>query len=151
MVGCVFCRIVDGTESAYVVDEDAGTMAFLDLNPIAPGHTLVVPKVHTDDLWSVDAETAAAIMRATHRVARLMQSVLALDGLNLLHATRAAAFQSVFHLHVHVVPRWDTDTLSEPPWPQPPGDPEQLADIASRLRAGSGRTNPTGPARGAGD
>ncbi len=74
-----------------------------------------------------------------------MRPVLAPGGLNLLHATRAAAFQSVFHLHVHVVPRWETDALPEPPWPQPPGDPEQLASIAARLRAGLHHHSEAGP------
>jgi histidine triad (HIT) family protein len=111
-------------------------MAFLDLNPIAPGHTLVIPKAHADDLWSADAETAVAVMRSAHRVARRLRTALEPDGLNLLHATGAAAFQSVFHLHIHVVPRWAMDSLVEPPWLQPPGDPGELAAIASHIRSG---------------
>jgi histidine triad (HIT) family protein len=132
---CVFCAIAAGRAPAQVVDEDADTMAFLDIAPFTPGHTLVIPKRHTDDFWSVDAGTAAAVMRTAHRVADRMRAALDPDGLNLLQATRAVAFQTVFHLHVHVIPRWVGDTMSMPDWPKPAATPDELAAMARRLGA----------------
>lgn len=136
MGDCVFCDIIAGRAWSHLVDEDDGTVAFLDINPLTPGHTLVVPRAHVIDLWAADATTAVALMRAAHRIAQVMGAVLGAEGFNLLHATRAVAFQSVFHAHLHVVPRWSTDGITEPPWPQPPGDPAELAALAARLRAG---------------
>jgi histidine triad (HIT) family protein len=139
MGACVFCDIVSGHARSYLIDGDAHSVAFLDANPMTPGHTLVLPRSHIQDLWSADEKTASALMTMAYRVARLLHATLEPDGLNLLHATGAAAFQSVFHLHLHVVPRWTTDGLPPPPWPQPPGDPRRLAAIASRLRAARDR------------
>lgn len=130
---CVFCAIVAGTSPAHVIDEDDLTLTFLDIAPFTPGHSLVIPKVHTDDFWSVDADTAAAVARAAHRVADRMRTALEPDGLNLLQATRAIAFQTVFHLHVHVIPRWADDTMSMPPWPKPRAEQNELAAMAQRL------------------
>lgn len=134
MRSCPFCAIVDGDAPAHVVDEDAGTLAFLDIAPFTKGHTLVIPKQHTDDLWSADVDTAAALMRTAHRVAARMREVFAPDGVNLLQATRAIAFQTVFHLHVHVIPRYAGDGVSVPPWPKPAADRSVLTDLAAQLR-----------------
>lgn len=132
---CVFCAIVGGEAPAHVVDEDDGTLTFLDIAPVTPGHSLVIPKSHTDDFWSVDADTAAAVMRTAHRVADRMRRTIEPDGLNLLHATRAVGFQTVFHLHVHVIPRWAGDALPMPDWPQTYAADDELAAMAHRLRS----------------
>ena len=134
MSDCIFCSIVAGDAPAHVVDEDDETLAFLDIAPFTSGHTLVIPKQHTDDFWSVDADTAAAVMRTAHRVADRMQNALEPDGLNLLQATRAVGFQTVFHLHVHVIPRWAGDTMVTPDWPKPMASSDDLAATAARLR-----------------
>jgi len=130
---CVFCAIVAGEAPAHLIDEDEFTLAFLDIAPLTPGHTLVVPKRHTDDLWSVDADTAAAVMRTAHRVAERLRVALEPDGLNLLQCTREVAFQTVFHLHVHVIPRAVGDTMRLPDWPQPAATSDELATMAARL------------------
>jgi histidine triad (HIT) family protein len=130
---CVFCAIVAGDAPAHVIDDDDLTLTFLDIAPLTPGHSLVIPKVHTDDFWSVDADTAVAVMRTARRVADRLRVVLEPDGLNLLQATRAAGFQTVFHLHLHVIPRWTDDTMTLPDWPQPPAPPAELAAMAHRL------------------
>ena len=135
MSDCIFCAIVAGDAPAHVVDEDDHTLAFLDIAPLTPGHTLIIPKQHTDDFWSVDADTAAAVTRTAHRVADRVRTVLEPEGLNLLQATRTVGFQTVFHLHLHVIPRWADDTMSLPDWPQPLAAPEELAAMARRLRA----------------
>jgi histidine triad (HIT) family protein len=134
-MGCVFCGIVQGTEPAEVIDEDEATVSFLDIAPFTRGHTLVIPRAHTEDLWSADEETAAAVMRSAHRVAALLQDRLRPDGLNLLQATRQIAFQTVFHLHVHVIPRYRDDTVAVPAWPKDLRSREELAEVAACIRA----------------
>jgi histidine triad (HIT) family protein len=131
---CVFCDIVAGNAPAEVVDEDEVTMSFLDIAPFTHGHVLVVPRLHTDDLWSVDEDTAAAVMRAAHRVAGRVRERLRPDGLNLLQATRQVAFQTVFHLHVHVIPRYVDDGVTVPAWPKAPRSRDELAAVGARLR-----------------
>jgi histidine triad (HIT) family protein len=130
---CVFCGIVAGTVAAHTVDEDDLTVAFLDINPAAEGHTLVVPKRHVDDLLGADEDTAAAVMRTATRVARLLDERLAPDGLTLFQANRSAGWQDVFHLHLHLVPRWAGDRLVRP-WTSSPGRARDLAATAARLR-----------------
>ena len=133
-MACVFCGIVQGTEPAEVIDQDAHTVSFLDIAPFTRGHTLVIPRAHTEDLWSSDEDTAAAVMRSAHRVAALLRDRLQPDGLNLLQATREIAFQTVFHLHVHVIPRYRDDTIAVPAWPKEPRSREELAEVAAHIR-----------------
>ncbi len=133
MRGCIFCSIVAGEAPAHVVHEDEHTLAFLDIAPFAPGHTLVIPKIHTEDFWSADEETVTTVMRSAHRVADRLRSALEPEGMNLLQATRAVAFQTVFHLHLHVIPRWSHDTMVPPPWPKPMAAPADLAEMADRI------------------
>lgn len=102
---CVFCAIVAGRSPAKVVHETADTLAFLDINPITAGHTLVIPKRHATDLHDIAPDDLAATARSAKEVAALLADRLGCDGINLLHATGAAAWQTVFHLHIHVLPR----------------------------------------------
>ena len=131
---CVFCEIVGGRIPATVVHEDDRTLAFLDIAPAAEGHTLVIPKQHADDLLSVVPEDLTAIGGTTQVVARLLDERLEPDGLTLFQANRAAGWQDVFHLHVHVVPRWEGDALRLP-WTSSPASPERMAAVAARLSA----------------
>lgn len=133
MHGCIFCSIVAGEAPAHVIHEDDHTLAFLDIAPFSPGHSLVIPKAHTDDFWSVDEDTAATVMRSAHRVADRLRRALEPEGMNLLQATRSVAFQTVFHLHVHVIPRWSTDTMGPPPWPKPVAPASELSAMAGRI------------------
>lgn len=135
MESCPFCEIVAGDAPAHVVDGDDATVAFLDHAPFTPGHTLVVPRTHHRDLWDVDADTFGAVMRTAYRVAQRVREVLAPDGMNLLQSTGLAAFQTVFHLHVQVIPRWDDDRMSIPDWPKEHADGRALDAMADRLRA----------------
>ncbi|MEM9563596.1 MAG: HIT family protein [Actinomycetota bacterium] len=106
---CIFCAIVAGQAPARVVNEDEHTMAFLDINPITEGHTLVIPKAHAVDLHDITPDDLAATARSAKTVAGLLTERLGSDGVNLLHATGVAAWQTVFHLHIHVLPRVDGD------------------------------------------
>jgi histidine triad (HIT) family protein len=108
---CIFCAIVSGDAPAHRVYEDDRTLAFLDIAPATRGHTLVVPKEHADDVWSISEESAQAVAVTTVRVARLLRDRLAVTAANVMQANGAAAWQEVFHLHVHIVPRYPGDHL----------------------------------------
>lgn len=109
---CVFCRIVAGAAPATKVYEDETLCAFLDIRPIARGHTMVIPKQHAAGLPDLDPELGAAMFRAAHRIALAMRrGGLAADGANLVLNDGRAAFQTVGHVHLHVIPRRDGDRI----------------------------------------
>jgi histidine triad (HIT) family protein len=131
---CIFCEIVEDQAPARRLIEDERTLAFLDINPATTGHALVVPKAHADDLLDIPVEDLTAVTVTAQRLARASMTALEADGVNLLQATRAAAFQTVFHMHVHVIPRYAEDGIRLP-WIPTPGDPERIDETADRLRA----------------
>jgi histidine triad (HIT) family protein len=133
MADCIFCAIVDGDAPAQRLVEDEQTLAFLDINPATTGHALVIPKRHARDLLDIPAGDLAAVGRTAQRVAHAAMTALDADGINLLQATGAAAFQTVFHVHVHVIPRYAGDGI-QPPWIPTPGDTARIGEIAQRLR-----------------
>jgi histidine triad (HIT) family protein len=106
----------------------------MDINPATPGHALVIPRAHSADLMEIDPEDLAATSLAAQRLAKRMEAVLEPDGFNILNACRAAAWQTVFHFHIHVIPRYEDDPL-ELPWIPRGADEDQLEEIANRLRA----------------
>ena len=109
-MGCVFCKIVAGTAPASTPYADGTTVAFLDINPITPGHLLVVPRVHAESLAELDAETGAQLWRVAQRLAAaLRRSSIRADGVMMFLADGAAAGQEVWHVHLHVIPRWKGD------------------------------------------
>lgn len=111
---CVFCAVADGRAPARMVYEDDHTVAFLDINPIVDGHTLVIPRRHTVNLLDTSDEDLAHTMVTAARIGHLLSERLGCDGVNLLNASGAAAWQDVFHLHLHVLPRFDGDDLPMP-------------------------------------
>lgn len=112
-MACVFCEIVAGSSPAIRIHEDDDYLAILDIRPFTPGHTLVVPKAHTVDVTDTPAETLAGIMALGQRIALAARaSGLGATGTNLAINDGKSAFQSVFHIHLHVVPRRDGDKLS---------------------------------------
>jgi histidine triad (HIT) family protein len=130
---CPFCAIVRGEASAWLVDEDEATMAFLDLGQATAGHTLVVPRRHASDLGGLSEDEAAAVMRSVHRVAARLRDTLRPDGLTVVQSNGAAAGQEVLHFHVHVVPRYRGDGLVAP-WPSSGAAPAaQLAEVHRRI------------------
>ena len=130
---CIFCAIIEGKAPAEVIYEDEAVVAFLDINPANDGHTLIVPRQHVQDIFDIGEETAAAVMRAVVRVAQAIKAALQPDGVNLMQASGRAAFQSVFHFHIHIVPRWWGDDLRLP-WHPRPGDPVAIRAVAARIR-----------------
>ena len=130
---CLFCGIVDGSIPSQTVDSDERTVAFLDVSPATPGHALVVPRKHSADLLEIEPDDLTATVLASQRLARRMEEVLDADGINLINACGAAAWQTVFHFHIHVVPRYVDDPLKLP-WIPKEGDQDEIARIAERLR-----------------
>jgi histidine triad (HIT) family protein len=133
---CLFCGIIAGEVPAQVVDSDEHTVAFMDINPATAGHALVVPRRHASDLMDVSDDDLEHTMRAARRLARRMDTALQPDGFNILNACGRAAWQTVFHYHVHVVPRYEDDPL-ELPWIPREGDPDEIAALAERIRSAS--------------
>jgi histidine triad (HIT) family protein len=127
---CIFCGIVDGDLPSYDLYEGERVLSFLDVNPVAEGHALVIPKAHRERLTDLDAETTAAVFNAARAVAAAMETALEPDGYNLFQTNGAAAGQEVFHSHVHVVPRNEGDDVS---FGFEPGDLDD--DEAESLRA----------------
>jgi histidine triad (HIT) family protein len=115
--GCVFCAIIGGQAPAEVVFEDEETLAFMDINPANPGHTLVIPKRHVRNIYELGEETAAAVMKTVVSVARAIKRALHPDGMNLVQSNERAGGQEIFHFHIHVIPRWYGDglRLARPP------------------------------------
>jgi histidine triad (HIT) family protein len=134
---CLFCKIIAGGFPAQIVDSDDHTVAFMDINPATRGHALVVPREHSADLIEVSDADLANTFLAARRLVRRMEEVLAPAGYNLLNSCRAAAWQTIFHFHVHVIPRYEGDPLKLP-WLPSAGDENELAEIAQRLRGGDG-------------
>jgi histidine triad (HIT) family protein len=137
VAGCIFCSIIDGSAPSETVYADEHAVAFMDINPAGEGHTLVVPRAHSKDLWEIPDEDARNVMAAAVRVAAAIRTALKPDGVNIMHATGVAAFQSVFHFHLHVVPRWLGDPIRLPFVPRP-GDRSAITSIAQRIRTAAG-------------
>jgi histidine triad (HIT) family protein len=131
---CVFCKIVAGELPATIVAQDERTIAFMDINPATRGHALVIPREHADDLLEIGDEDLAACALAARRLAARMKERLGADGVNLINSCGKAAWQTVAHFHVHVVPRYVGDPL-ELPWVPAPGDADEIAAAAELLRA----------------
>ncbi len=127
---CVFCRIVAGELPAQVVDEDEHTIAFMDINPWTRGHAVVVPRSHSKNLYEIPQEDLERTMLAAKRLALRMKERLGCDGVNLLNSCEPAAWQTVFHFHIHVIPRYEDDPLRLPGRPQEVTR-EELAAVAA--------------------
>jgi histidine triad (HIT) family protein len=134
MSDCIFCKIVSGELPSTRVDEDERTVAFMDVNPATRGHVLVVPREHTTDLLSIGDEDLAACTAMARRIAGRQRERLHADGVNLLNSCGAAGWQTVFHFHVHVIPRYDDDPLRLP-WTPAPGDGDEIAAAARELQS----------------
>jgi histidine triad (HIT) family protein len=130
---CIFCRIVAGELPSHRVEEDERTVTFMDISPATAGHALVVPRAHAADLLELEPEDLTAAALAAQRQARRVMDRLAADGVNLINSCRAAAWQTVFHFHIHVIPRYADDPLRLP-WTPHEGDLDAIAAIAAQLR-----------------
>ncbi len=130
---CLFCKIIAGELPSQIVDEDERTVSFMDISPATRGHALVVPRRHAANLLEVDSEDLSATVIAAQRLARRAVERLGADGVNLLNSCGPLAWQTVFHLHFHVIPRYEGDPLRLP-WVPTQGDPDEIAAAAEQLR-----------------
>jgi histidine triad (HIT) family protein len=129
---CLFCKIVAGDLPATLVREDEWTVAFMDINPATRGHLLVVPREHSTNLLEIGREDLAACAAAAQALAALVSERLGADGVNVLNSCGRAAWQTVSHFHLHVIPRYAGDPLRLP-WTPGPGDRDEIAATAAEL------------------
>jgi histidine triad (HIT) family protein len=129
---CIFCKIVRGEIPAIKVHEDELTLSFMDIQPASPGHLLVISKIHAANLLDVAQADLLAVTLATQRLARAAQKALEPDGIRINQLNGAAAGQSVFHYHVHVIPVWEGQKIGS--HGRAPANPEELKALAEKIR-----------------
>jgi histidine triad (HIT) family protein len=132
---CIFCKIVAGELPSETVQEDQHTVAFMDINPWTRGHALVIPRNHSPNIYEVGDEDLRHTAVAAKKLALRMKERVRCDGVNVLNASEPAAWQSVFHFHMHVIPRYDDDPLELPVHPRQ-AEPDELAAVAAEIRGG---------------
>jgi histidine triad (HIT) family protein len=133
MSDCVFCRIVAKQIPATIVQEDEHALAFMDIGQVNPGHVLVALKAHAENLFTLEEAQAAAVFRATARVARGIRAAFQPEGLSVYQANGKPAGQTVFHFHIHLVPRFDGDGMNLT-WPVKNPPREKLEEYAAKIR-----------------
>jgi histidine triad (HIT) family protein len=132
MSDCIFCKIVEGSIPSHKVFEDEYCYAFLDIFPANRGHTLVIPKMHVKDIHEADAETYGRVASTAKSVADLLQAKLGSEGTTVFQMSREAGWQTVFHLHMHVIPRWESDGLHKP-WDIAPATESDLLEVLQQI------------------
>jgi histidine triad (HIT) family protein len=130
---CIFCKIIAGELPGQIVEEDERTIAFMDINPATRGHLLVIPRAHTRNLLEISPEDLGATIATAQRMAQRVNQRLEPAGINLINSCGSAAWQTVFHFHLHLIPRYEDDPLKLP-WVPAPGDPDEIAAVARDLR-----------------
>ena len=134
MEDCIFCKIIQGEIPATKVYEDEKVLAFMDINPLNDGHTLVVPKRHAETIFEIDPQDLIATMKVAQRLAIAIKKALNSDGMIVVQLNNKAAGQMVPHLHIHLIPRWENDGLQIGKWEIKPGDMEKIKDIAEKIK-----------------
>ena len=132
---CIFCKIIAGEIPCFKLFEDDETLAFMDINPASDGHALVIPREHARDVHAISDHSIAATVKTAKRIAAAIEKALQPEGLNLLQCNGPAAAQSVFHFHMHVLPRSSGDELKLN-WGPKPGEMDKIGEMAERIRAG---------------
>ncbi len=133
-MACLFCKLVNGEIPCTKIYENDKVLAFMDINPMNDGHTLVIPKNHGGTILELPEADFLSVMSAVKKVAEAVQKALNPDGINILQLNGEAANQVVPHLHVHIVPRWSDDELTVSKWIPIPGDMEQIGEFAEKIK-----------------
>lgn len=132
MIDCIFCKIVVGEIPSKKIYEDDSHIAFLDIFPASRGHSLVIPKLHRADIHELTGDEYGAMASAAKKVADLLHQKLNSEGTTIMQMNREAGWQTVFHAHIHVIPRWSGDALHKP-WEINPVDSHTLLDIHAQI------------------
>ena len=132
---CIFCQIVKGELPSRVVMESETCMAFLDISPAGKGHTLVVPRQHYVDLFDIDPEVLGEVMKMSKEVGIFLDEKLSAEGSSLFQMNRSVGGQTIFHFHIHIVPRWQNDALVDP-WIETPASDDLLSGVFHELMDG---------------
>ena len=130
---CIFCAIVAGEAPAQIIESDEHTVSFMDINPFTAGHALVIPRTHSADLSEISDADLERTMVAARRLTERIKEALEPAGFNILNSCGAAAWQTVFHFHLHVIPRYEDDPMKLPVIPRG-GDMDEIAATARRIR-----------------
>ncbi|HEX7005702.1 MAG TPA: HIT family protein [Alphaproteobacteria bacterium] len=131
---CIFCKIVAGAIPCFKLYEDEATLAFMDINPANEGHALAIAKEHWRDLYEIPPDLLGAVARTAQKVAAAVRKTVEPDGINLAQANGPGAAQSVFHFHIHVLPRRNGDELKLN-WGHKPGDMAAIKALHERVKA----------------
>jgi histidine triad (HIT) family protein len=131
---CIFCKIIAGEIPCFKIYEDDATFAFMDINPANEGHALVIPREHSADVYAISDAAISSTVVTAKKVAAAIEKTLSPGGMNLVQANGPAAAQSVFHFHMHVLPRGEGDELKLN-WGLKPGDMDAIGQLAERVRA----------------
>ena len=129
---CIFCKIINGEIPANVVYENGKVLAFLDINPINRGHTLIVSKKHYENISEITEDCLRDVVVVAKKIAGAMEIGLGAEGINILHASGKAAQQSVFHFHIHLVPRYRDDGLNT--WPKSKYKEEDFKEVTEEIK-----------------
>lgn len=135
---CIFCKIIRGESSAQKIYETGDALAFLDVNPITDGHTLVIPKEHYRDIFQIPVPVLEKTMEAAKKIAEGAQKALNAGGVNILHNSGSVAQQEISHFHIHVIPRYRKDQINI--FPGRKGNQEKIDSVAKKLRDHLGGT-----------
>jgi histidine triad (HIT) family protein len=134
--GCIFCGVIAGEVPSTTIAQSERVVAFMDINPVTPGHALAVPRSHATDLFDVATEHLAACVLLAQEIAGRAKDRLGADGVNLLNCSGEAARQTVFHFHIHVIPRFMDQPGKDAiglPWDSVPGNPDEIERIGRLL------------------
>ena len=136
MDDCIFCKIIKGEIPSFKVYEDEKVFAFEDINPISPGHTLVIPKNHAENIWEISEEDLVAVQRASKKIAGGIKAALNVDGIACMQLNGRAVHQEVMHYHLHLVPRRvDQPDLPIATWEIKPGNMDEIKERAEKISA----------------
>ena len=131
---CIFCKIAKGKIPSATIYEDRQFRVMMDINPATKGHCLIIPKEHFDNIYDLDVETAGRLFSLATCIARALKDALGCDGLNVVQNNGEIAGQTVFHFHLHLIPRYEGDEVSVG-WVSHESDPEQLEEIRKAIKA----------------
>jgi len=135
MEDCIFCKIIKGEIPSFKVYEDENVFAFADINPMAEGHTLIIPKKHAANLWEIDGESLAAVHLASKKIIDAITRALNPSGVAAMQLNGESVGQSVFHYHLHLIPRLEGNPrLPVSGWELKPGNMDQIKGTAEKIR-----------------